>query len=335
MKSILNLIVFILISYVVFASGTPGTDVPGKMIFSDQPFNGAATGKTSFVSKDHIYGRIELSGSNIKDAFKVKDGKYPYLCFGFYIFQKDEQLHEDWHNYFYVKANELSGNALNFDIMPDPSKATTVFSMTDDFSAGYGFTPFNNLLVNYPVDEGEYRIKIKIFNMTQDGWGREQDMDKWPAIEGEYTWKFSDADIQQVKNDLQNVRTNTLENAFRYDKLPDVFSNGATINDPLASNAKILAIIKRDLPERTILKMAIEKTSGVLWHIAKDEFDFPKYRYFNPSVFVAYKLDGKCRVGDITLRQVYSGGGTWGPLQVAFTSASGQPDRGIDCVKIK
>ena len=50
---------------------------------------------------------------------------------------------------------------------------------------------------------------------------------------------------------------------------------------------------------------------------------------------MAYKLDGQCRVGTVTLRENYTGGGTYGPLEVAFTSASDKQDRGIDCAKIK
>lgn len=49
-----------------------------------------------------------------------------------------------------------------------------------------------------------------------------------------------------------------------------------------------------------------------------------------------YKVDGKCYVGNVTLRETYSGGGTYGPLEVGFTSASGSGgDKAIDCAKVK
>jgi hypothetical protein len=100
----------------------------------------------------------------------------------------------------------------------------------------------------------------------------------------------------------------------------------------MATNAKVLAIVKRDLPRRTILKMVIEKT-GTTWSVAKDDYGLPKYRYFYPGVYVAYKIDGKCYIGKVTLRQDYTGGGTFGPLHVGFTS--GGDDKGIDCAKVK
>lgn len=48
---------------------------------------------------------------------------------------------------------------------------------------------------------------------------------------------------------------------------------------------------------------------------------------------MAYKADGKCYVGYVTLRQVYSGTGKYGPLEVARIST--KDDRAIDCVKVK
>jgi len=74
---------------------------------------------------------------------------------------------------------------------------------------------------------------------------------------------------------------------------------------------------------------------GPLRSVAKDEFNLPKYRYFNPHIHMAYKMDGQCRIVTVTLRENYEGGGNYGPLEVAYTSASQQQDRGIDCTKIK
>lgn len=124
-----------------------------------------------------------------------------------------------------------------------------------------------------------------------------------------------------------------MANAFRYDKLPEVFANPATISDPKATTAKIAAILKRDLPQRSIIKFVVEKYNGALWSIANNEYGIPSYRYFNPHVWVAYKMDGRCYVGYVTLRENYSGGGTYGPLGVAWTST--KDDRAIDCIKIK
>jgi hypothetical protein len=170
---------------------------------------------------------------------------------------------------------------------------------------------------------------------TKNAWGKYEDEEKWPFLEGEFDFNFSESDIATLEKNRTAIRDITRENAFRYDKLPDVFSNPGPLNDPKATAAKISAILKRDLPQRTILKFAAEKVSGVQWNVAKDDYGLPKYRYFTPDIYVAYKMDGKCYVGTVTLRETYQGGGTFGPLEVAFTSASQQQDRGIDCAKIK
>ena len=74
---------------------------------------------------------------------------------------------------------------------------------------------------------------------------------------------------------------------------------------------------------------------GPLRSVAKDEFNLPKDSYFNPHIHMAYKMDGQCRLEMVTLRENYEGGGNYVPLEVAYTSASQQQDRGIECSKIK
>jgi len=239
-------------------------------------------------------------------------------------------------NFFLLKEADLNSKNLNFDVLPDPSRATTIFSMLDDFSAGLGFFPLYNLIdPRYFPSSGKYQVRIRIYNESKNGYGESEEETKWPTLDGEFDFEFSEADIATLRKNKDAIRDITRENAFRYDELPDVFRNPGSLNDPKATAAKISAILKRDLPERIILKFAAEKVSGLQWHIATDDLGLPKYRYFNPDIYVAYKMDGKCYVGTVTLREVYQGGGTYGPLQVAFTSASEQHDKGIDCAKVK
>ncbi|MDZ4796017.1 MAG: hypothetical protein SGI83_17185 [Bacteroidota bacterium] len=205
--------------------------------------------------------------------------------------------------------------------------------MTDDFTAGYGYVPFYSLIIGEKLPEGNYTVKVKIFYRAVDGWGKELSHKKWPYIEGEFQFNFSENDIGKIVKDDKLANDILYENAFRYDKLPAVFSNPGKLTDPTATAAKVVAILKRDLPNRTILKFVAEQYSGTQWHIAKDDYGLPSYKYFNPHIWVAYKMGGKCYVGYVTLRQVYSGGGTYGPLGVAWTST--KDDKAIDCDKVK
>jgi hypothetical protein len=330
--------VLLLISPFLHAGTLPKAAVPGKIYFSNQPMLSSNAGsKTVFSSAEYIYARLELNGTTIKDAFKIKEpGKgLPFLQCQVSLIKDGNEFGGSGRNYLLLKDDQRGSSSLSFDVLPEPSRATTVFSLLDDFSAGIGFYPLYNTIINERLEEGKYTVKVKLYVETQDSWGNYQPEEKWPVIEEEFEFNFRDEDVARVRSNNDQIVDIIRENAFRYDKLPPVFSNPAVITDPKATNAKIAAILKRDLPDRTILKLAVEKTSGVLWHIATDDFNLPKYRYFNPDIYVAYKMDGKCYVGTVTLREVYSGGGTYGPLQVAFTSASEQHDKGIDCEKVK
>jgi hypothetical protein len=312
--------------------------VPGKIYFSNQPMLTSNAGsKSSFSSAEYIYARLELNGTTIKDAFKIKEpGKgYPFLQYRVTITNSNGyEMGGSGRNYLLLKEDDREKSSLSFDVMPEPSRATTVISLLDDFSAGNGFYPLYGTIINEKLKEGKYTVKVRLYVETQDSWGTYQPEEKWPTIEEEFEFNFRDDDVARILSNNDKVRDIVRENAFRYDKMPAIFSNSATITDPKATNAKILAIVKRDLPNRTILKLAIEKT-GTIWSIAKDDFGLPKYRYFYPTVYVAYKMDGKCYIGNVTLRETYTGGGTYSQLEVGFTSASEQHDKGIDCALVK
>lgn len=315
--------------------------VAGKIYFADKPFSGSNTGsKTSFNSNEFIYGRFELSGTSIKEAFKLReDARYHQLVCRVEVLKDGKPVgyHSYDNNYILLQKGDLDKTSLNMDVLPEPGKGTTLYSMTDDFSAGYGYTPMYQMITpNYFPEGGQYRVIVKIYSKTRDAYDRDEDREKWPYLEEAFDFTLRESDIAiLIKKGKANYEFNE-ENAFRYDKLPAEFSNPANITDPKATTAKIAAILKRDLPNRTILKFVVEKYNGALWSIAKDDYGLPKYRYFNPHVWVAYKMDGRCYVGHVTLRENYSGGGTYGALGVGFSTASDSGgDRGIDCIKVK
>jgi hypothetical protein len=329
----------LLISTFLYAGKFPETVVPGKIYFSTQPFgNSNAGSKTNFSSNEYIYGRLELSGSTIKEAFKLKEIKGHYFLVCEVEVLKDGEpvgYHISRNNYILLSNEDLDKTWLNLDILPEPARASTLYSMTDDFSAGYGYTPLYYMInPDYFPSAGTYHLNVKIFSKTLDMYDRDEDQDKWPFIQDGFDFTLREADVATLKKNSKVTRELMEGNAFRYDKLPPVFSNPGKLTDPNATTAKVAAILKRDLPNRAIIKFVAEQHSGTLWHIATDEYSLlPKYKYFNPHIWMAYKADGKCYVGYVTLRQVYSGGGTYGPLEVAWTST--KDDRGIDCDKVK
>jgi len=328
----------LLISTFLHAGIDPGTNVSGKILFSNSPFTGSnSAGKSGFSSNEFIYGRLEVTGSTIREAFKVKELKGHYFLVCEVEVLKDGEpvgYHISQNNYILLPNENLDKNWLNLDILPEPAKATTLYSMTDDFSAGYGYIPLYNMInPDYFPSAGTYQLNVRIFSRTLDMYDREEDQEKWPFIQDGFDFTLREADIATLNKNRLATIDHMEENAFRYDKLPDVFSRPGKLTDPNATTAKVAAILKRDLPNRAIIKFVAEQYSGTLWSIAKDDFGLPRYKYFNPHIWMAYKADGKCYVGYVTLRQVYSGGGTYGPLEVAWTST--KDDRGIDCANVK
>jgi hypothetical protein len=328
----------LLISTFLHAGKLPQTNVSGKILFSSSPFTGSnSAGKSSFSSNEFIYGRLEVSESTIREAFKVKEIKNHYFLVCEVEVLKDGEpvgYHISRNNYILLSDENLDKNWLNLDILPEPTRATTLYSMTDDFTAGYGYIPLYNMInPDYFPSAGTYHLNVKIFSRTRDMYDRDEDQDKWPFIQDGFDFTLREADVATLKKNGKAAWEFMEGNAFRYDKLPPVFSNPGKLTDPNATTAKVAAILKRDLPERAIIKFVAEQYSGTLWSIAKDDFGLPRYKYFNPHIWMVYKADGKCYVGFVTLRQVYSGGGTYGPLEVAWTST--KDDRGIDCDKVK
>lgn len=330
----------------IFSVADPGRNakqsatasVSGKISFSSSPFTGTATNsKTSFTSGDFIYGRLELSGMSIKDAFKLKESTRPsYLVCEVEVLQDGEPVgyHTYRNNYIFLEKGSLDKTSLNFDVLPDPNQASTLYSMTDDFTAGYGYTPLYNMInPNFFPSGGNYHLNVKIYSRTYDAYDQQEDQEKWPFIQDGFDFTLRESDIATLKKNGKASWDFMAENAFRLDKMPAVFSNPGKLTDPNATTAKVAAILKRDLPQRAIIKFVAEPYSGTQWHIAKDDYGLPRYKYFNPHIWMAYKSGGKCFVGFVTLRQVYSGGGTYGPLEVAWTST--KDDRVIDCVKVK
>ncbi len=343
MKNFLFITGFLLISTLTVAkNGKPrhnqsGTPLEGNMFFSNQPFTGSsANNKKSFNSAEYIYGRIELTSGTIKEAFKIQEDNrtLPYLQMRVTISKAgaDDDVRSDKY-YLLVKDEFKNSNALNFDILPEGSKATTLYSLLDDFVAGLGHFPLPSGIGYAQLPDGKYQVRIKIYMETKNAYGSYQSEDKWPILEGEFDFKFSEDDVARIRTNAAQGSDIAQENAFHYDKMPPVFSNPGALTDPNATSAKIASILKRDLPDRQIIKWVAESYSGTYWSIAKDDIGIPKYKYFNPHIWMAYKSNGKCYVGFVTLRQVYSGGGTYAALAVAWTST--KDDKAIDCSKVK
>ena len=179
--------------------------VKGKMYFSNQPFKTSNAGnKKSFTSSEFIYGRIELEGQTVKEAFKVWDPTegypYSYLLYRVYISHNGEEMGHNTLNVCLLEQKDKNKTFLNFDILPEPAKATTVMSGVERFNAGIFAAPLNNLINgNNFKEDGEYRIVVKFYYESYDVYGAREAVEKWPMLEDEFTFNFTLKDVPMLK----------------------------------------------------------------------------------------------------------------------------------------
>jgi len=318
-----------------------------KMYFSDQPFAASNAGsKNSFTSSDFIYGRLELDNKTLGEAFGLpKDGESNMsngsdcsLYFEVTVFKDDEQRgRENMWPFLYVWGKEKTNTTLNFDILPEPAKAKSMNSGTENStSSGLASGQLYELITKERFPEnGAYTVRVKLYQQSLDDWGVLAAADKWPMIEEDFTFNFDGKDIKKLMANGAAAGELVKENAYRLDKMPDWFYKAGKFNDPKATNAAIAAILKRDIPTKSILKFVTSESIGPLWVVEKDNYGAIMRRTFMPTINIAYKRDGKCYVGTVRFWEPYEGYGKYGTLIVGSESSSRRSDYWLDCSLVK
>ena len=312
-----------------------------KIYFSDKPFANSHEGsKTSFTSNDFIYGRLELSNQTLLEAFKMNSIKtrHYYLRYRVGSFINDSQMGycNSW-TYLLIKEEDVKNNWLNFDVMPEPGRGSSVLCGTEDFSSGLASGPLYHIVnqESFPTN-GEYTIRVQLYLPAYNDWGSMEDDDKWPVAEKDFNFSFNSKDLASIKTNDKAAEDFVSKNAFKLSNMPGWFNSSATVSDSKLTKANIAAILKRDLPQYNmeLIKFNIAAYNGPLWMMEKNELGVIKRRYVSPDINIAYKYDGQCYLGTARLWEEYLGGGKYGNLYVGSHTCNscGQI---IDCSAIK
>ena len=275
------------------------------------------------------------------DAFKMSSIKtqYYYLRLRVCAFKNGEQSgNRNFHEYLLIKnEQDVKKNYLNFDILPNPTAATSALCAIDDFSVGIGTGPLYSLInpASFPED-GEYSIQTRLFLNAYDGWGKEVDAEKWPEVIDEFKFQFDSKDIAALKKNFETGNDMVQKNTFRLSKLPDYFSKSTTLPDAALSNANIGALLKRDLPSANmkLIKFTVGDYTGPLWRVEKNDLGLILRRHVTPIINIVYQFQDDCYVGDANLWQEYIGGGKYGGLVVGERTCNSCGKK-IDCAKVK
>jgi len=192
--------------FLLHSSPAISQTVAGKMYFSDQPFSATNAGsKKSFTSADYIYGRFELDSASIQQAFRIfePNENYPHAYFFYrvYIYHNGEEMgFNSSVNLCLLKGNARKNNWFNFDVLPEPAKATTVLCGTERFNTSLGSVPLYWLInPNNFKQNGEYKIVVKFYYESYDVWNKMEPVEKWPKLEEEFSFTFSDKDVPKLK----------------------------------------------------------------------------------------------------------------------------------------
>lgn len=317
-----------------------------KIYFANQPFIGSNAGSSnSFNSSEFIYGRLELNDKTLQEAFGLpKDGASRmynksdcYLRYRVTVYKDGEQNGDpNFWDFLYVWGNEKKNTSFNFDILPEPAKSKSMLCGTENFSSVIAAGPLYHIInqARFP-ENGAYTIRVTLFLQSVDAWGNMEEEEKWPVVEEEFSFNFNTKDIKALQTNGDAAGELVMENAYRLDKMPEWFYKAGKADDPKVTNATIAAILKRDIPTKSIIKFVVSEFSGPTWMVEKDEYGLIIQRTLMPTINIAYKRDGKCYVGTVRLWEPYEGSGKYGTLMVGSQSSSRRSDYWLDCSLVK
>ncbi|MEO7660692.1 MAG: hypothetical protein ABIV48_13845 [Pyrinomonadaceae bacterium] len=314
-------------------TGARGVPIPGARItFSNNP--DGANPKTTFTSSEYIYGRLDLGGKTVYDAFGLKnlgDAKFYSIHYHLNILQPGKEPWEhDWHNgvnYTLITKEDAQKTYWNFDVLPDPAKISTLIGAIDDdlsyFNSAGGFYSqwynADSARSKFP-QSGTYTIDIVLFGNSYDDWGKSNgEFEKFPTASARFAFQFTGTDGQKLvanANKAKESVTAAKSKQNMYRAMPDWWAKAATPPEPKLAPARLVPMIKGFIGQwnLTYMKHMIVEFTGPLWVIEKNSLGIPEYRMVKPYIYIIYRdpKDNLCNVGALYMRESYSGAGTYG-----------------------
>lgn len=290
----------------------------GKITFSRT--RGGAPEK-NFVSTDTIYARINfpqklkeiIVGGNGDELEEVKDVKM-LMSLGFDTNDVYGGARHSTASELIIRNDELEQNFLDIDIVPDVNDVRSVFVVN------------GNLLININSRLGNFGDKVSggaeygttKFNVTFGG--NEQFAGSFYITvsnikEAKALQRRIDAINEQIEIGAKAAMTS----------LPAEFNKpSGKFADPQLSMAAIRT--KLSDPSYTILKLVIENIPGADYEVRKNYSGIPEFKITAKPIWLLYKTNqGKCFFTRYYFRREHEGGGRYGELSVATTTAEQTP----------
>lgn len=305
-----------------------GKPIPGaKVYFSTTPFSDSSAGaKPGFTSQEFIYGRVEL-GKPISEAFglgNMPKRDYYYIKYKVLIGGEESNIGPNVGNYLYLSKDDINKTFLNFDVMPDANNINTVLAVTDElwnYKFPTSLVNEHDVQSKFPKN-GSYPVTVLLFQSNFDDYGKPKfDDEPLPYAAGQFTFQYTARDWEAMhanyKKAFENAETARNKRDTRK-ALPDWWGKTRPPADPKLSAVRITGLLNAYASQwgRTYLgKFVWDSHSPPIWNIQKNDLGLPTYRYA-PHVWAIYKdnKDGMCFYGSHSIREDYSGAGTYGQM---------------------
>jgi hypothetical protein len=308
----------------------------GKFHFSTKPFTTKSTGsKQLFKSGDFIYGRMELP-SSIEEFFKMpktsekRDYPASVLVYRVYVEKEGEQLGGNPWPYIKVTSEQRKSKFLNFDVLPQPSEATTMTCALADFTSAVSSAPLSSMFNRdrFPVN-GKYTIKIDMQYWTFDPYSPDTALPEaeWTTCSGEFEFEFNTSDLPYIQaNDAEAeklVKENARTRAMDARGLPEEWNMKSAPSECGFTKEELTAMfLDRESSSCKVLRTIVYPVKGAAWIVVKDNSGLPLWKWHNQALGFFAENNGRYFyiVGD--LRQQYSGGGQYEPAYFQWTESN-------------
>lgn len=311
-----------------------GRPISGARItFSNNP--DGSNPKTTFTSSEFIYGRLDLGGKTVYDAFALKnqtDVPIYYINYDLRVYKPGEEPRGlGWGGSFnntLVTKEEAQKTYWNFDVLPDPAKVTTIQSMLAN-EKDFGRKTYGGLYIKFYdtssarsafPQNGTYTIDLTVYGEGYDDWGKPvNDNRLMPTASALFRFEFSGTDGPTL---IANAKTagKTIDAAANASEMlramPDWWAKGIAAPDPKLAPARLVPMIK-DYMARwgnlTYLKHMIYPLKGPIWAVEKNDLGIPRYRRFTSAIYIIYRdpKESACNIGYLEMQEPYAGGGTY------------------------
>ena len=319
----------------------------GTFYFSNQPFGAGTEGsKTSFNSGEFIYGRLVLKGGTVREVLQpsaVIGKDKNQIRFEIWSKDSDGNMHElDFRERLAVLTeSEFDKTYWDFDVFPEPFKAKTFMFTGTDYERRYSLMDVVYwFLKDSKTKEGSYPLIVEIESAGVDFRGNPLPSDQQKKFTGEVSFTFRGSDYAKITANLDTLRKNTeaasTKSQAASQEVPSEWSAPPN-RIPPAKETELRAWYLSFLEDRNdlkIIKFYSSRPGPTTWSVSTNDLGLITYRYSNEyyMVFLKNQAKNECSFDTFTLRQNYSGGGTYGQTLVIHSS---QTRKYIDCAKLQ